>query len=160
MALPNHVNPDHFLYTPDGEEVSAERAKAAWDLAWQELQRQVEAIGPAGTLYVVCGLQGAGKSTWVKRHAHEFDPPAVFFDAALPSRRHRSRALGLAAGAGMPAVAVWLVVPIEIALRRNAGRPPREQVPEHIVRHVLEQLEPPSVDEGFVRVIEVDASGA
>lgn len=158
MPRPNHVNPDHFLYAPDGGDVTAARAKEAWDRAWQELQRQIEATGPAGTLYLVCGLQGAGKSTWVTRHAHEFEPSAVFFDAALPSRRHRARALGLAAGAGMPAVAVWLKVPLEVALQRNAGRPPREQVPEHVVRHVLDQLEPPSVDEGFVRVIEVDAT--
>ena len=160
MHLPNHINPDHFLYTPDGRSPTAERAKAAWELAYQELERQVADLGPRGVLYVVCGLQGAGKSTWVRRQANAMPGPAIFFDAALPSRKHRSRALGLAAASTMPATAVWINVPFEVALARNTNRPEQERVPRHIIEHVLEQLEPPSISEGFTRVIEVaDANG-
>jgi predicted kinase len=76
-------------------------------------------------------------------------------DAALPSRRHRRRALDLAAGHGVPAVAVWINVPIDVALQRNRERPPDERIAEATILHVLGLLEPPGVDEGFARVIEV-----
>lgn len=157
MPLPNHINPDHFLATPDGRVDDAERGRAAWERAYAELAARLETVGAQGTLYVVCGLQGAGKSTWVERNAPGLGPRAIFFDAALPSVRHRSRALGLAAATRTPAVAVWINAPIEIALERNAVRPSDERVDEQIIHHVLEQLEPPSVDEGFTRVIEVGA---
>jgi len=158
MHLPNHINPDHFLETSDGRVDTPERGKAAWELAYSELARQLSVVGALGTLYVVCGLQGSGKSTWVNRNAAAAGEHAVFFDAALPSRKHRSRALGLAASTATPAVAVWVNVPVEVALRRNAARSQSERVPEHIIEHVLEQLEPPSTHEGFVRVVAVNAS--
>jgi predicted kinase len=157
MPAANHINPDHFLHATDGPASDPQRARDAWEQAYAELARQLDAIGPSGTLYLVCGLQGAGKSTWVARNAHAFCEPVVFFDAALPSRKHRSRALGLAARSGTPAVAVWLNAPVQLALERNARRPDRERVPEHIIHHVLEQLEPPSPGEGFVHVMEVGA---
>ena len=155
MPLSNHINPDHFLDRSDAGEVSREAGQAAWEQAYAELARQLAAVGTQGQLYVVCGLQGAGKSSWVRRHAPALGEHAVFFDAALPSLRHRSRALALAATTRTPVVAVWINVPVETALLRNAARPPHERVPEPVVRHVLEQLVPPSVDEGFVDVIEV-----
>lgn len=157
MPLPNHINPDHFLATQDGRLDDPERGRAAWERAYAELAVQLVAAGAAGTLYVVCGLQGSGKSTWVERNAPDLGPGAIFFDAALPSVRHRSRALGLAAATRTPAVAVWINVPIEVALERNAARPSDERVDEQIIHHVLEQLVPPSVDEGFARVIDVGA---
>lgn len=159
MPLVNHLNPDHFLETSAGRVDSPERGRAAWEQAYTELEGQLAAVGAGGTLYIVCGLQGAGKSTWVRLNAQTMGPHAIFFDAALPSRKHRSRALGMAAASGTPAVAVWINTPIEIALQRNASRPEGERVPESIIQHVLEQLEPPSLTEGFVRIIEVDAPG-
>jgi predicted kinase len=160
MHLPNHINPDHFLDRHEGRVVSPELGTAAREQAYAELARQLAAVGTQGRLYLVCGLQGAGKSTWVRRHAPTLGEHAVFFDAALPSLRHRSRALALAAATRTPVVAVWVNVPFDVALRRNAARPPHERVPEPIIQHVLEQLVPPSLDEGFVDVIEVNESGA
>ena len=42
-----------------------------------------------------------------------------------------------------------------VALARNGERPGEERVPEAAVRSVFAMLECPSLDEGFVRVIEV-----
>jgi predicted kinase len=151
----NHVNPDHYLQTPDGRVSSAERGKQAWESAYAELESLLQEFGASGTLYVVCGLQGAGKTTWIAKNAARLGSRAVFFDAALPSRQHRRRALDLAARYSTPAVAVWINVPIEVALRRNLKRPLDEQVPEATIRHVLGLLEPPSVAEGFADVVEV-----
>jgi predicted kinase len=76
-------------------------------------------------------------------------------DAALPARRHRSRALALAKRFDVRAVAVWINVPLERALAQNAQRPPDQAVPEFALRSVFIMLEPPAVDEGFHEVIEV-----
>ncbi|MBS1910902.1 MAG: AAA family ATPase [Bacteroidetes bacterium] len=157
MPPANHINPDHFLQTSAGRIDTPERGRTAWEQAYAELAARLLAVGGAGTLYVVCGLQGAGKSTWVRSNAGLMGPNAIFFDAALPSRKHRVRALRMAAGTGTPVVAVWINAPFEVALRRNAARPPDERVPEHVIEHVRDQLEPPSLEEGFAGVIEVDA---
>jgi predicted kinase len=155
--LQHHINPDHYLLGPDGRRVwSEERGKAAWELAYAELERSLQTLGPRGTLYIVCGLQGAGKSTWIERNGAGHGPTAIFFDAALPSRKHRVRALALAAASATPAVAVWINVPIETALARNALRSGDERIAEETIRHVLGLLEAPSVDEGFRDVIEIN----
>jgi predicted kinase len=155
VRLPNHVNPDHHLETPNGRVWSAERGKQAWDSAYAELESTLRAVGAKGKLYVVCGIQASGKSTWIARNAAALGSRAVFFDAALPSRKHRTRTLGLASQYSVPAVAVWVNVPIEVALKRNSRRRDDERVPEETIRHVLALLEAPSVEEGFVEVIEV-----
>jgi len=153
-----HIDPDHYLQTANGRMYTPERGKAAWHLAYADLEVALRDLGAVGTLYVVCGLQGAGKTTWIANNRVHLKA-AVVLDAALPSRVHRQRALSLAAAHGVPAIAVWLDVAIDVALRRNLARPPDEQVPETAIRHVRSLLEPPSVAEGFVRVIEVDQDG-
>jgi len=151
-----HIDPDHYLQGPDGRRIwSEERGKMAWELAYAELERALATVGARGTLYIVFGLQGAGKSTWIERNRAECGPLAVFFDAALPSRRHRTRALALAAASATPAVAVWINVPIETALERNVLRFGDERIEEATIRHVLSLLEPPSTEEGFREIIEV-----
>lgn len=152
-----HIDPDHHLARPGGRVDSPELARAAWERAYADLEAALERAGTTGRLYVVCGLQGAGKSTWIRDHGRSLGPGAVCFDGALPSRRHRSRALALAARTGTPAVCVWLNVPLPIALQRNAARAEAERIAEATIRHVWDQLEPPSVAEGFVAVIEVGA---
>jgi len=42
-------------------------------------------------------------------------------------------------------VLVWVDVPVEVAIRRNAGR--SRKVPEHVIRGMAERLQPPTVDE-------------
>lgn len=159
MRSLRHINPDHFLPDVFSGTVSAGRGKLAWERAYAALEDSLDEVGMRGRLYVVCGLQGAGKSTWVAEHADAMDEYSVFFDAALPSRRHRTRPLVLAAASATPVSAIWLNVPVEIALQRNAQRSGAARVPEAVVYHVLEQLEPPSLEEGFEEVIEFDAQG-
>lgn len=151
-----HINPDHYLNGPDGRIWSAERGKQAWEQAYADLERALNTVGARGTLFVVCSLQGAGKTAWINRRGADYGPDAVFFDAALPSRKHRTRALALASASGTPSVAVFIDVPFEVALQRNARRTGDERIPEATIRHVLEQLERPSTDEGFREVLAVD----
>ncbi|MBK7742190.1 MAG: kinase [Betaproteobacteria bacterium] len=154
-----HIDPDHYLATPAGRVDSPDLARAARDRAYAALQAALERIGTAGRLYVVCGLQGAGKSTWIRNHAAALGDSVVCFDGALPSRRHRSRALALC-GAGRHARGVRVDQrSLAVALQRNAARTGAERIAEATIRHVWDQLEPPSVAEGFVEVVEIGTAG-
>jgi len=126
------------------------------------------------------GLQGSGKSTWVAGHlamthavvSKDHWPNArrrearqtrvvrellaagrsVVVDGTNPSREERAALVALAREVGVPARAVWLDVPLEVCLARNAAREGRAQVPEVGVRATRRRLVPPAADEGFVRV--------
>lgn len=53
------------------------------------------------------------------------------------------------------AIAVWINVPLERALEQNAKRAPDEVVPEVALRSVFGLIETPTLEEGFLEVIEV-----
>ncbi len=80
MRASRHVNPDHHLETPNGRVWSVERGKQAWESAYAELETFLRAVGAEGTLYVLCGLQGSGKTTWIARN------PARLGDGCLAMR--------------------------------------------------------------------------
>jgi predicted kinase len=155
MPHPNHVGPDEFLDLEEAQAVTKEQVAAAWELAYERLRQRLLAVGQGATLYVVFGLQGAGKSTWISRSAPRLGERAVFLDGPLPSRRHRQRALGIAAEIGCRAVAVWVNTPIELAKARNATRRGLARIREEAIAHVFSNLEAPSVEEGFAEVLEV-----
>ena len=155
VPSPRHINPDHFLDTGTGRVYTQQRSDAAWQQAYCALADALRTAPPGAELFVVVGLQGAGKSTWVGKNLHRVGAHAVFFDAAMPARVHRERVLAHGLQCGVPAVAVWVDVPLAVALARNGARPSDERVPEAAVRSVFAMLERPSLDEGFVRVIEV-----
>ncbi len=126
------------------------------------------------------GLQGAGKSTWVLDHlaashtvvSKDHWPNArrrearqrrvvaellaagrrVVVDGTNPSEQERVPLVEIAREAGVPARAVWLDVPLETCLRRNAGRTGRARVPLVGVLATAGRLVPPSTDEGFAEV--------
>jgi predicted kinase len=160
MPLQNHVSPDHFLGLESAKVVTKEQVSAAWERAYELLERKLALLGEGATLYLVFGLQGAGKSTWVSRNAERFGDRAVFLDGPLPSRRHRKRALGIAAANGCRAIGVWVNTPLELAKSQNATRRGLARIREEAIMHVFENLEPPSTEEGFAEVIEIVPSRA
>ena len=123
------------------------------------------------------GLQGCGKSTWVREHlapshvvvSKDHWPNArrkqarqsrvvaeqlaagrsVVVDNTNPTREDRAALVALAREAGVPVRAVWLDVPFATCLERNLGREGRAQVPVVGVLRTRKVLVPPSVDEGF-----------
>jgi predicted kinase len=101
------------------------------------------------------GVQGGGKTTWIRAHYDALGPHALFMDAAVPARRHRARAVALAKRFGVHTIAVWIDTPLERALAQNAARPADEVVPELAVRSVFGLLEAPTKSEGFDEVIVV-----
>ncbi len=134
------------MYTP-------ERSKLAWEQAYAELDSTLSK--KSARLYLVFGVQGAGKSSWI-RAQEKVTEDAVFFDAALPAKKHRARALAIAGTHGIPVTAVWIDAALESALKRNANRRHDERVPEEAVRNVFAMLEPPSHEEGFDAILHIN----
>lgn len=156
---PYCIDPDQFLDLSAGQPISPEAGRAAWAQAYERLEQRLAELGAGATLYVVMGLQGAGKSTWVAQQLAQSSPRAIYFCGPLPSRRHRERALAMARCADCRCVAVWLNTPLAVALARNAGRSGTARIAEATIQHVHDSLQAPSLDEGFDEVIEVTAAG-
>jgi predicted kinase len=159
------INPDEFLQTSSGRHWTPERNKAAWQLAFAALQRALmeNSSGQDSSgkrdLYVVCGIQGAGKTTWIRENALRL-APCIFFDAALPRAIHRLPLITMAQQVGVTVHAVWINSPIEDALKRNALRSADERVPEASIHAVAEQFEALTCAEGFAAIINVGADDA
>ena len=135
-----------------------ERNAAAWVQLYSEIETLFSAAGPEARFFLVMGVQGGGKTTWIRNNHRELGSSAVFLDAALPAKRHRARAVALAKRFGIRTTAVWVNAPLERALIQNAQRPADEVVPEVAVRSVFSLLEAPNVEEGFDEVIVVSGN--
>jgi hypothetical protein len=157
MVSGRYFNPDDYLETGSGRVFTPQRSAAAFDRAYADLEAALLAASPSAKLFVVVGVQGAGKTTWIRSEAEQLGPTAYFFDAALPRAVHRARALGISKAAGVPAVAVWVRASLETALERNELRRIDHRVPEGAVRSVHSIMEAPSTTEGFDEVREVES---
>lgn len=152
------IDPDVFLQTPTGRVWSPERGKEAWLRSYDALKEALAAAerrGQRRRVIIVCGLQGAGKSSWIKLHGYRYSP-CIFFDAALPGARHRRNISHIAKQFDAELWVVWIKTSLAIALERNAIRATDERVPEEAIRSVAEIFEPPTMDEGFDKIIMVD----
>lgn len=149
-----HINPDHFLETPNGRVTTPERNAEAWIKCYEVLDAALAAAGLSTRIFVLVGAQGSGKSTWARRR-HAGDTDAIFFDAILVKRSERAPILARARASGIAAVAVWFRTPLDACLARNRARPPDEIASEQGIRNVFAAIEPPTIAEGFAEVIEV-----
>ena len=152
-----HINPDHFLETPEGRRYSHERNAEAWRRCFAALDDALRASSPRSTIYLMVGCQASGKSTWARAKYRE-DPNVIIFDAILVKKSERRPILEAAARHHVPAVAVWLQTPLEVCVDRNQRRPLDEVVNERGMRNVFAAVEPPEHSEGFVDVIVVGYS--
>ncbi len=126
------------------------------------------------------GLQGAGKSTYVREHladthavvSKDHWPRArrrearqlrvvadllaagrsVVVDNTNPSPAERAALVAAARTAGVPGRAVWVDTPLPTCLARNDAREGRARVPLVGVHATRARLVPPSTAEGFDRV--------
>ena len=116
----NHINPDHYLETDSGRVWTPERSKSAWENAYHDFESSLKEHSGLVTAYIVFGVQGSGKSTWVNNHKSE--TPSIYFDAALPAKKHRISAISIAKKYARKVVGVWIKVPLSLALSQNQRR--------------------------------------
>ena len=157
--MPVHIDPDTYLAPEKDDNYPIVRIRKAWDAAYADLENALREAGAQGQLCMVCGLSRSGKTTWVKNNMQHYPENTVFFDAAVPARQHRTRALQLAKQYGVPASAVWMEIDVKLALKRNQELPDDDQLPESTVRHAFTFCEIPSTSEGFIKVEKVPAQG-
>lgn len=153
-----HINPDHFLKTPDGRVWTHEANARAWQQCHLALEQALRSAGPRSHLFLMVGAQGSGKSTWARRKVLE-DPDAIIFDAILVRKSEREPLVAAAVKHGVSAVAVWFRASLSVCLERNAARPRDEVADEGGLRNVHAALEPPTEGEGFTMIIEVSQAG-
>jgi len=154
-----HINPDHFLETPEGRIWTSERNAVAWKQSFAALDEALHARSSRSVVYIMVGCQASGKSTWARTRKRE-EPHAIIFDAILVKKSERQPILLAAGQHQVPAVAVWLQTPLQVCLERNAARPADEVVNEQGLKNVFAALEPPELSEGFAQVLEVKHSEA
>ena len=152
---PRVFNPDDYLQTQTGRVYTDERNAAAWERIYSELEGLFRDSTAETRFFIVLGVQGGGKTSWIRRHIGSLGSSAICLDAALPARRHRARALALAQRFSVYSIAVWINVTLERALEQNAKRAPDEVVPEFAIRSVFGLIEAPTLEEGFREIIEV-----
>ena len=152
---PRVFNPDDYLQTQTGRVYTDERNAAAWERIYSELEELFRDSTADTRFFIVLGVQGGGKTSWIRRHIGSLGSSAICLDAALPARRHRARALALAQRFSVYSIAVWINVTLERALEQNARRAPDEVVPEFAIRSVFGLIEAPTLEEGFREIIEV-----
>ncbi|WP_343527366.1 AAA family ATPase [Sphingomonas sp.] len=150
MPGPTTINPDDFLETPEGRVWTPERNAEAWRLSYAALERAIEQAPASVRVVVVCGIQGAGKTTWIS--SQPASPSTIYFDAALPGARHRTEVIAIAKRLGATVEAVWIDTPLDVAIQRNAARPPDKMVPIPAIVAVAGQFEAPVAAEGFDHV--------
>jgi predicted kinase len=150
-----YVNPDDFLGNP--RVITVERNQEAWrsckDLVEKTLTEAIETY----TFYLVCGVQGSGKTRWVKHNPGRFVEPAIVFDAAFGRVRDRAGAVAHARRFACRLICIWISCPLEIALSQNRSRASDQVVPEEVVRLVFNTFEPPTLEEGFEEVFKVES---
>ena len=126
-------------------------------MCFEALQRALHEAATDTKVFVMVGPQGAGKSSWVRSHLTG-RPDAIAFDAILVQRAERKPIIDAAKVHGVEVIAVWMKTPLEICIARNAMRLSDELVGERAIRNVHAAIEPPGLDEGFAKIIEVESA--
>ena len=153
-----YVNPDDFLGNP--RIFTEERNREAWRACKDLVERTLsEGQGPYN-YYLVCGVQGSGKTRWVKENTGYFLEPAIVFDAAQSRAQDRSGAIAHARRFSCRLICVWVWCPLDVALAQNRGRPADQVVRDEVVRLVFNTFEPPTLEEGFDEVLKVENGGS
>ena len=157
-APPRVVIIDEFLNFPGpGYHFSMSRVAQAKAQAWA-LIKLLQQQGKVDRIVMTCGNPATGKSTWIKTHgaAEPELASAVFFDDLQNNRRRRQGFWDgyKAAGLDLPVEAYTFERDFAAACasNRRRGQAGGHEVPQEVMERYRDEYEPPTLDEGYVRV--------
>ncbi len=151
-----HISPDKFLMQGNEYVWDKKLASKAWAKARREFEKLVVLEQP-DVIYLLCGPQNVGKTTWIKKHKPHRPGKHVYFDATLPTEQER---VDLAYSAKdycstSELVIVRILASIETCLERQRLRGSQQYVPPHVIENTFKLFEEVSVDEPVDQIIVV-----
>ena len=150
-----YVNPDDFLGNP--RVFTPERSREAWRACKDLVERTLTKARDRYNYYLVCGVQGSGKTRWVNENCTMFLEPAIVFDAAQSRARDRAGAVALGRRFSCRLICIWIFCPLDVAIARNRARPPDQVIADEVVQLVFNTFEPPTLEEGFDEVSKIES---
>ena len=142
------IEPDNWLYTPDGVyNHTPERSAEAWKAALGVLEETLK-TNAFDKVVLVMGYPASGKSTWVKNHAEEWC--IYFVDADLLSETVRSRVIKTIRKLTPISIsALFLDTDLKICHKRNDQRRSDRIIPQNAYQTMRSRFAFPSTNEGF-----------
>lgn len=100
----------------------------------------------------------AARAAWKKadsllNDAFERGDELVVFDATFPKLKKRKKYVKKALDSGYVVWALYCPIPLKISLARNMERPKFRGVPKWIIENMNSNLEVPTIEEGFEKVL-------
>ncbi|HLH15638.1 MAG TPA: ATP-binding protein [Bryobacteraceae bacterium] len=83
--------------------------------------------------------------------------PVSYIDATNLIPEERAPYIAIGREFGCEVEAIFFDIPLEVCRRRNAAR--RRVVPEEAMAKMAEKLRPPTLEEGFTRVVRIGEAG-
>ena len=87
----------------------------------------------------------------------DLNRPVTYIDATNLVREQRRDFIEIAQRRNCSIEALFFDVPLEVCLERNQNR--LRQVPEDVMQKMAAHLEPPTLEEGFTRVVRIGEDG-
>ena len=87
----------------------------------------------------------------------DLNRPVTYIDATNLAREHRRDFIEIAQRRNCSIEALFFDVPLAVCLERNGTRVRR--VPENAMQEMATKLEPPTLEEGFARIVRVGEDG-
>ena len=87
----------------------------------------------------------------------DLNRPVTHIDATNLAREHRRDFIEIAQRRNCSIEALFFDVPLAVCLERNRDRP--RQVPESVMQEMAAKLEPPTLEEGFTRIVRIGEDG-
>ncbi|MFA5048311.1 MAG: ATP-binding protein [Patescibacteria group bacterium] len=100
----------------------------------------------------------AARAVWKKAdsllvEAFEREDELIVFDATFPKSKKRKKYINKAIDNGYKVWALYCPCPLKVSLARNIARPKFRGVPKWIIENMNSNLEVPTKEEGFEKVL-------
>lgn len=146
------LSPDNLLITPEGVYLHTPD-RLLW--AWREVMRLAqEARSQHNEITLLCGVAGAGKSTWLAQNAR---PDALYLDVTNGRRKDRIETVQNLREMGYVVHIIYVKTSLKTCLDRQANRAESRRVPEKRIQSMYHSLRayPPVMEEGYQTIQEV-----